>query len=135
MGKATKEARKAAFKRWKEKYPEKWAAAKKRSYDKNVEARRAQKREYYQENKTAFRLRERKREQLLATVNELTHDRWLEIAAFYGNKCLACGASEVTLDHITPIVEGGRHHEDNVQPLCHSCNSSKGRKTIDYRNV
>ena len=41
--------------------------------------------------------------------------------------CVACGASEgIQMDHIHPLSRGGAHHIDNVQPLCGSCNASKG---------
>ena len=47
----------------------------------------------------------------------------------YNSPCLFCGASdEIEADHLIPIVKGGRHSEGNLQPLCKSCNSSKGPK-------
>lgn len=39
----------------------------------------------------------------------------------------------ITLDHIVPLARGGTNTIENAQPLCRSCNSSKGTKTIDYR--
>lgn len=45
--------------------------------------------------------------------------------------CYKCGKIDnVTLDHIIPIFRGGRHSIGNIQPLCKSCNSSKGSKTM-----
>ena len=60
---------------------------------------------------------------------------FIEICSRYGNKCLACGRRgiKLTIDHIIPISTGGHDTKDNIQPLCHSCNSSKGIKHIDYR--
>jgi len=47
----------------------------------------------------------------------------------YNSPCVSCGTSEaIEADHIIPIVKGGRHSEGNLQPLCRSCNSSKGVK-------
>jgi hypothetical protein len=89
------------------------------------------KKQYYQENKAAFRLRERAREK--SVVVEMTQAEWVGVCNKYDNKCLACGAEEVTLDHVIPLCDGGRHHISNVQPLCLTCNSSKGRKHTDYR--
>lgn len=57
-----------------------------------------------------------------------------EVFVRNGRKCLNCGTSEnIAIDHIKPISEGGLDTIDNLQPLCQSCNSSKGSKTIDYR--
>ena len=52
----------------------------------------------------------------------------------YSSACVSCGTSEeIEADHIVPIVKGGRHSEGNLQPLCRSCNSTKGPKLwIDY---
>ena len=47
----------------------------------------------------------------------------------YSSACVSCGTSEeIEADHIIPITKGGRHSEGNLQPLCRSCNSSKGSK-------
>ena len=60
---------------------------------------------------------------------------WREIKDKYGNKCLCCHRTNVsiTMDHVVPLSEGGKHDKSNIQPLCGSCNSAKGTKTIDYR--
>jgi|GEM_PF-5757048 len=52
----------------------------------------------------------------------------------HGCKCLNCGATDnIALDHVKPIAKGGENKIDNLQPLCKSCNSSKGIKEVDYR--
>ena len=58
-----------------------------------------------------------------------------EICEHYGNKCLGCGRKDVnlTVDHIQPVSKGGDDAIVNIQPLCQSCNSSKGVRNIDYR--
>ncbi len=57
----------------------------------------------------------------------------------YGKQCLCCGSTEhIAVDHIKPY---SRFPElciefDNLQPLCRSCNSSKGNRfVVDYRKV
>lgn len=41
--------------------------------------------------------------------------------------CVCCGTDEhITTDHIIPLDHGGAHHPQNCQPLCLSCNSSRG---------
>ncbi|UDL03998.1 HNH endonuclease [Marinobacter sp. CA1] len=53
-----------------------------------------------------------------------------------GGQCLKCGANEgLSLDHIKPLADGGTNEECNLQTLCKSCNSSKGRATKDYRKT
>lgn len=52
----------------------------------------------------------------------------------FGNKCLCCGSyDDICIDHVVPLSLGGFNRVDNMQPLCRSCNSKKGVKTIDYR--
>lgn len=64
-----------------------------------------------------------------------TPTEWRDLCAFYGGRCLCCGATDrkLTPDHIVPLAKGGSSGITNIQPLCGSCNSSKGAKVIDYR--
>lgn len=68
---------------------------------------------------------------------DFTVAEWREIKKFYKYTCLSCLRKEpeikLSVDHVVPIVEGGKHTKSNIQPLCISCNSTKWRKTIDYR--
>jgi 5-methylcytosine-specific restriction endonuclease McrA len=76
-----------------------------------------------------------------ASHNHLNHkgictlQEWLDILEKYDHKCLRCGSeSKITLDHIIPASRvGSSNTADNLQPLCHSCNSGKQAKVIDYR--
>lgn len=63
---------------------------------------------------------------------------WSALCDWFGNVCLACGKAESVLqsDHVIPLTKGGTNHIENLQPLCHSCNASKGnRHATDYRNT
>lgn len=66
-----------------------------------------------------------------------TEQEWKDLKKKFGNICLKCVISEdeVTLaaDHVIPLSKGGGSDIKNIQPLCKSCNSSKGTKSADYR--
>ena len=48
-------------------------------------------------------------------------------------KCTACGSeSDLEIDHIVPISQGGDGGEDNLQTLCRSCNRRKRTRTKRY---
>lgn len=59
-----------------------------------------------------------------------------KVFSVYGEKCLRCGNTDnIAVDHIRPYIYYPELRMDfnNLQPLCQSCNSSKGTKIIDYR--
>lgn len=66
---------------------------------------------------------------------DYTLKEWQELCDRYEDHCLACGKDDVllTVDHVIPVSMGGSNDISNLQPLCQSCNSSKGTKVIDYR--
>lgn len=53
-----------------------------------------------------------------------------DIKRLYRSNCIICENPKITIDHIIPISRGGRHSIGNLQPLCRSCNSSKGSKLM-----
>lgn len=54
---------------------------------------------------------------------------WEELKAKQGNRCAKCKEEKkLTIDHIIPLSKGGKNIISNIQPLCGSCNSSKGAK-------
>jgi|GEM_PF-3463717 len=61
-----------------------------------------------------------------------TLEQWVDLVRFCGSKCLKCGNPSVTKDHIVAISAGGSDAIGNLQPLCFSCNASKG-PSQDYR--
>lgn len=62
---------------------------------------------------------------------------WNRLCNYYDYTCLRCGRQEpdikLTVDHVIPLSKGGSNDISNIQPLCHSCNSGKHTKNIDYR--
>lgn len=91
--------------------------------------------------KTKFKNRERvyaennrRRAKLLGAEGSHTIEEWLAVCSLARWRCLCCKkAGPLTRDHITPLSKGGSDYIFNIQPLCRSCNSKKGVKTIDYR--
>ncbi len=52
-----------------------------------------------------------------------------------GNRCVRCGSyADLEVDHIYPVSKGGKSNVDNLQTLCHRCNSLKSNK-IEYGAV
>lgn len=64
-----------------------------------------------------------------------TKEEWEEMKDFFNYTCVKCGSQnkKIVKDHITPIYQGGSDGIENLQPLCYSCNSSKGANSTDYR--
>lgn len=54
-----------------------------------------------------------------------------DLNRIYSSPCFICGSTEkITADHIIPIARGGVHSIGNLQPLCASCNSKKGKRLM-----
>jgi len=52
----------------------------------------------------------------------------------YGRKCLCCNATtNLSIDHVIPVCDGGVDDISNLQPLCCRCNSKKGSNHTDFR--
>lgn len=68
---------------------------------------------------------------------KIIYSDWVKLKNKYGNICLKCkkkdGEVKLTMDHVIPLKLGGLNVIENIQPLCFSCNASKGAKEIDYR--
>lgn len=62
---------------------------------------------------------------------DVTAAEWLAIRNRFGHRCAYCERSgPLQMDHVVPIVRGGRHAPANIVPACRSCNSSKGGSFI-----
>lgn len=62
-------------------------------------------------------------------------EEWKALCEQYDNCCACCGKKKkLEFDHVIPVSKGGSSDISNGQPLCRSCNASKGDKTIDYRD-
>lgn len=109
-------------------------------------------REHYRQNKEAYHQRatrwrvanrlacrliwHRRRARERNAEGSHTVREWYALLEWFGSKCLACGSHEsLTIDHVIPLSCGGSNRIDNLQPLCHSCNSAKSASTVDYRDA
>ena len=67
-----------------------------------------------------------------SSSDAVTVEDWMRIRAEYGDACALCGIPQtmvrLEMDHIIPLAKGGEHKVDNIQPLCRTCNASKGTK-------
>jgi len=63
-----------------------------------------------------------------AKARELRQSRWWQDRLSVG-RCHYCGRAfpprELTMDHIVPLVRGGRSTRGNCVPACKDCNSRK----------
>ena len=61
-------------------------------------------------------------------ARELRRSQWWKRQLAAGT-CHYCGRSaqlrELTMDHVVPIVRGGRSTRSNVVPCCKECNTNK----------
>lgn len=82
--------------------------------------------------------RQRRRAKLLKVTHDFTYDEWLLKLRESNGVCQICneyvGEDNLTLDHIYPLSkaeEGTVYTINDVQPLCQSCNCSKGVHLMD----
>ena len=73
------------------------------------------------------RINAKARRRQLEGDGKITAKEWAGKLEEHNYTCNGCGAEEnIEMDHIIPLSKGGKHHVDNTQPLCRSCNASKG---------
>ena len=66
-----------------------------------------------------------------ASIVDLTYEQWEEIKKAWNYRCAYCDKkTKLTMDHLTPVSEGGNHTASNIVPACRSCNAKKGNKEI-----
>lgn len=41
--------------------------------------------------------------------------------------------SQISIDHVNPLVLGGENSDENYQSLCYICDKRKGTRIINYR--
>ena len=71
----------------------------------------------------------RRRAKKAGALGSHTQAEWTAVLRSHRSRCANCGiGGKMTKDHIIPLSEGGPDYAFNLQPLCQSCNSSKGAR-------
>jgi 5-methylcytosine-specific restriction endonuclease McrA len=141
--KATRERDRVRLQGWRQANPELNRAYLRRSREEHPERFREYRRKYYYEGgekaKAAARCKLRRlrhpEEHRLESAarrtikrrsggNVTQRDAVRLLNRFHG-RCAYCLNPADTLDHVIPLVRGGRHTIGNLLPACRSCNSSK----------
>jgi 5-methylcytosine-specific restriction endonuclease McrA len=109
-----------------------------KAYANNLEKRRMYNRMYHKMHPERMREQVRtRRNRKYQAEGSHTEAEWAMLKASYNHTCLCCGQREpeitLTRDHVVPLTQGGSDWITNIQPLCHTCNSSKNTKSTDYR--
>jgi 5-methylcytosine-specific restriction endonuclease McrA len=78
----------------------------------------------------------RYRARLISAEGNFSIEEFDKLREEAGYECVYCGRSEgeigkLVADHAIPLSRGGSNFIDNIVPICLSCNSSKGDKTIE----
>lgn len=106
-------------------------------YYANRDRSRSNMKKWRQENPNNVRLlRQKRRARKRNALGDFSLADWNNIKQQYNFTCPACGIKEpeikLTIDHIIPLIRGGRHDKSNIQPLCKSCNCSKQTKVAKW---
>lgn len=117
-------------KSWRELNPEKCAETKHNWRERNAEKVLVYKRNW--EIKNPEKLAEKKnRRRARKAQNGVFQISEKFLKKLYISPCVSCFSTErIQADHVIPIYRGGVHSEGNLQPLCISCNTSKGAKLM-----
>lgn len=122
--------------KWKKANPEKVLSCSRKYRNDNLEKSRASVNKWGRDHPEYSRAKSRKRRAIKnGQIEHFNNLEWQLLCEQYDYRCLRCGEKkQLTPDHIVPLILGGKDTIDNIQPLCFSCNSSKGaRYIIDYR--
>lgn len=107
--------------------------AQKRPWLKAVHLKRMQEDPEYAAHKRMIGRRSRSKRRAMEK-GSYSAGEWLLLCSMADGKCLRCGKPKtLTVDHVMPIIMGGSNYRHNLQPLCLSCNVSKGARFMDYR--
>ena len=74
---------------------------------------------------------ERRRARLMGAEGSFSEAEWSDLKRKYSFRCAYCGKKKkLTMDHVVPLIRGGRHDKTNIVPACVNCNAQKS--TADW---
>lgn len=123
---------------WRQAHPERWRELR-RADSWRRKVARAQELRVWRAKNPERRNEHRRARKLLERGASGHHGerQWQALKRKHDYTCLCCGKREpeieLTRDHILPLTQGGSDGIENIQPLCRSCNSSKGASYVDFR--
>jgi hypothetical protein len=131
---ANLEKKRGWHRRWRDANPEAAREATRDWRDRNLEYDQERCRNYQSEHPEEARHRVRQRRALLAGAEgSHTIEEIMALLERQGGICVGPGCGTDirdcwTVDHIEPITRGGSDYIENIQLLCHPCNTSKGNR-------
>lgn len=80
----------------------------------------------------SHRLRSRRRAAAKRGMpDQLSPAEWAEILDRFNHRCAYCLAdTDLEVEHMQPLSQGGGHSPHNVVPACRSCNARKGTRDL-----
>lgn len=130
------ESEKARSTKWREENREKSRAIQRKSYHKNRDKNLIRMRDWQKRHLVYFSNYDQRRNAKLKG-NGFYYITHKDLIRLTNSPCMNCNSKEnIQIDHIIPVSRGGYHGIGNLQPLCKSCNLSKGSKTLtEWRRI
>lgn len=92
---------------------------------------REQKKIYHENEETRFKIVQRVRDRR-KKIDPISLHLKNELMNISKGLCVYCCKSQATgLDHVIPVVKGGKSKKGNLVPCCRHCNSSKNQSNLN----
>ena len=121
---------------WNKRNPEKHRTHSSKWAHEHTDQRNAYEREYWESHRDQRTAKSQGyRSRKIKLPGSFTPKEFSDLKKMFAGTCVCCGLIvPLCADHIKPVgYPGSSNYIENIQPLCVSCNSSKGDRYIDYR--